>query len=90
MSTWEMSEKPKRKGRVFAVVITRHGSYFVVTLTYYGKPPEGSPGFVDRVLGVQTKDQAMKVGREMLRNLKKGRYDAEIERDLAREKLCST
>lgn len=83
MSVWEFTEKPKRKGKTFAVVIREGQSFFTTSLEYYGSKPVGSLGYLDRDF-TNTKNGAQSVGKLMLKKLKKGGYDRAINEDLKR------
>jgi hypothetical protein len=83
MTTWELAEKPKRKGRQFAIVITKDRDLYVTGLVYYPKAPRGSLGYLDKEPTL-TPARAKEVGRMMLKRLKRGRFDRVIEEDLKR------
>lgn len=84
MTTWELAEKPRRKGRQFAVRITKQGDVFIIRLVYYGRKPYDSLGYLDREY-TNGKESARELAGLMLRDLKRGKFDRQIADDLKTE-----
>jgi hypothetical protein len=86
MTKWELTEKPRRKGKAFvARIYQKANGLFITRLEYHFSPPKYSDGYiVKEVTG--TKEYAHYVARAFIKELKQGKYDRFIDEDLKREK----
>jgi hypothetical protein len=86
VTRWELTEKPRRKNKAFAArIYQKENGLFITRLEYhYSAPKHGSGYVIQEVTG--TKQHAHEVGKMFISELKRGKYDRQIEEDLKREK----
>lgn len=86
MTRWELTEKPRRKGKAFVSrIYQKSNGLFITTLEYHFSPPKYSDGYIMKEV-TGTKQHALQVGKDFLSELKRGKYDRNISEDLKREK----